>query len=86
MLPLAHRDDAPCPIGRPRAIPALVAALLGLAGAATGVIGLVRINNQEIALIGVNVADQASGVYVTIVSSAVLALSAGYLALRGRRG
>ena len=73
-------------LGRPRAVPALIAALLGLAGAATGVIGLVRINNQEIVLIGVNVADPASGVYVTIASSAVLALSAGYLALRGRRG
>jgi len=70
-------------LGRRTAMRAAVAAILGLAGAAIAIIGLVRVENQSIAIIGVNIADPAWGVYVTIVSSAALAVAAGYLALFG---
>ena len=69
-------------LGRATAPRAAVAAILGLAGAAIAIVGLVRIENQSIAIIGVNVADPAWGVYVAIAGSAALALAAGFLALR----
>lgn len=72
-------------VGRPMAWRAALSATLGLAGAAIAIVGLVRVADQKIAIIGVHVADPAWGIYLTVASSAVLALGAGYLAILGAR-
>ena len=74
-------------VGRPTAPRAALAAVLGVAAAATAIIGLGRIEDQSLGGLGsaFHVAEPAWGVYMTLVSSSALALAAGFLALRSGR-